>query len=154
MKNRHSIIRIALFWLLMVMTNIALSQTTENCDIKITSPSIDGAKVEIDGAVAGTATIPDGYYLWVLVHRILPYKKQGVWWPQSDADINEKGEWSSWVTYGEAKDVGHEFEIAIIVVDKTEHLKLQAYVNDGDFTKNRKMPPTKCPPVYRTVRKN
>ncbi len=153
MKNKHLKLKILLCCVFTGMTVVAFSQPTENCEVKIITPSVEGAIVYVDGPVTGTASIPDGCYIWALVHRSLPYKKQGVWWPQSDADIN-KGEWKGWVTYGQDQDIGHEFEIAIIVVDKTEHLKLQAYVNNGDWSKNVKMPTTKCPPIIRTVRKN
>lgn len=153
MKNKLSIFFIALFCLLGMTINV-LSQTTANCNIFISTPSIDGASVQVGGEVSGTATIPNGCYLWVLVHRSLPYKRQGVWWPQSDADINSDRNWSSWVSYGQDIDVGHEFEIAIIVVNQVEHLRLQSYVNAGDWSRNIKMPPTICPPVIRTVRKN
>ncbi|HEX6427602.1 MAG TPA: hypothetical protein VF008_07960, partial [Niastella sp.] len=113
-----------------------------------------GENVEEEGAVNGTASISDGSYLWVLVHRTLPYKKQGVWWPQGDGEVSKEKKWSGWLTYGNKNDVGHEFEIAVVIVDQTEHLKLQAWVKAGDSNNPITMPTSTCPPVIRVVKKS
>lgn len=114
---------------------------------------MDGESVEEDGAINGKASIPHDYYLWVLVHRTLPYKKQDRWWPQGDSEISSEGKWDVWVTYGNPKDIGHEFEIAVIIVDRTEHLKLQAWIKTGDLNNPISMSKTICPPVIRVVKK-
>lgn len=73
-----------------------------------------GAAVAGRGWVEGSAVIPPGTHVWVLVHRA----GLADWWPQGEA----KGEaWRTEVRYGEPRDCGSEFEIAAVVVGEATH---------------------------------
>lgn len=104
--------------------------------------------------VTGTATIPDGNHLWVLTHRI---DFDDVWVPQSEARIDPKThQYKARVQFGERRDIGQDFEIALITVNEAEHIGLRNYRRDamknGDW-KPVDMPPTTSPPQVRKVTK-
>ncbi len=133
-----------------------LSQSESIIDVKITDPIRDGFGVGKTMDVKGTATIPSGNYLWVLVHRVEGFKN--VWWPQNEAEINPiTKKWEVHIVFGGLQDIGFDFEIAAIVVDKKEHLKLQEYRNrammSGDW-RPIPLPSIVTTPTYRRVRKS
>ena len=104
--------------------------------IDILKPSQDDFEVGIGADVAGTAYIPDNDYLWVLLHRTKGFKK--VWWPQGEAEIDPKTKaWELHVNFGQPQDIGYEFEIAVITVNKEEHEQLEKYwfqaMKSGDW---------------------
>lgn len=124
------------------------------CVVTISSPT-PGQTVGSDGDVVGTATIPPGQYLWILAHRTGLQK----WWPESGgaASVNS-GPWQAAVTYGEPRDIGHDFEVAAIVVESNENARLVAWVEKADQT--GAYPPVSfpavtgaCPVTRVTVRK-
>jgi len=85
--------------------------------VRITAPE-SGATVGETGEVEGSATLPDGSHLWVLVHR----KDLGTWWPQAGGAASvADGRWRVAVKYGEPRDAGFQFEIAAVVVPDTVH---------------------------------
>ena len=96
-----------------------LGRLGQSAQIRIDSPK-RGEPVKETGIVEGTAALPPGASLWVLVRREgLP-----AWWPQGDgpAPVNQ-GRWRALVKYGEKHDEGHTFEIcAIAVRQPTEEL--------------------------------
>lgn len=131
--------------------NIASAQ----CEIVVTEPMTDGIEVGKTYLVKGTAVIPDDTYLWVL-SRSEDY--EGFWWPQSQGKI--KGANNTWkvkVTFGEADDIGSDFDIAIAVFPRSSHLKLKAYrknaMKSGKWDPIE-MPPVSCPPVRKYVSKS
>ena len=91
----------------------------QSAQIHVDSPK-RGEPVKETGVVEGTATLPPGASLWVLVRREgLP-----AWWPQGDGPVpvNQR-HWRALVKYGEKYDAGHAFEIcAIAVRQPTEEL--------------------------------
>ena len=98
---------------------VLLGRLGQHAQIRVDSPK-QGEPVKETGIVEGTATLPPGASLWVLVRREgLP-----AWWPQGDgpAPVNQ-GRWRALVKYGEKHDEGHTFEIcAIAVRQPTEEL--------------------------------
>ena len=83
--------------------------------VNITDPSIDGYRVGREYDVKGTAHIQAGQYLWVLCHR----RGLPLWWPQSDASIDPvTNQWIVTVAFGEAEDIGRDFEIMTIIVNR------------------------------------
>lgn len=68
--------------------------------------------------MSGTAALPAGSGLWVLVHR----KGIGGWWLQgrAAAEISD-GRWEVAVAYGEPQDTGFDFEIAALIVGPATH---------------------------------
>src|ERR1019366_6274791 len=109
---------------LLVFTGVVTCATVlaqEKCEIAITFPGADG-KVGAEDTVKGKArNLPNGAHLWVLTHR----KGIGLWWPQGGGEgAIEKGEWNVFVTFGEARDQGRQFEILAVVVDEPTHANL------------------------------
>jgi hypothetical protein len=99
----------------------ANSSLRDTLFVKITDPSSDGFRVDREYDVTGTAQIPSGQYLWVLCHR----KGLPQWWPQNSATIDPiTNKWLVTVNFGEAKDIGKDFEIIVIAVDQQEHARL------------------------------
>ena len=98
---------------------VLLRRLGQSAQIRVDSPK-QGEPVKETGIVKGTATLPPGASLWVLVRREgLP-----TWWPQGDgpAPVNQ-GRWRALVKYGEKCDVGHAFEICAIAIRRpTEEL--------------------------------
>lgn len=124
--------------------------------VAITVPERDGIEVRKEMDVKGTASIPSGNYLWILVHRIKGFKR--VWWPQNEADIDTVSKkWEVHVVFGGPQDVGYDFEIAAIVVNEQEHLQLLDYwqkaMKSGDW-RPILMPPTVTAPTKRRVKKS
>jgi len=124
-------------------------------NVEITVPERDGVQVGKDMDVMGTADIPSGSYLWVLVHRVKGFKN--VWWPQNEAEIDPiTKKWEVFVVFGGPQDIGYEFEIAVIVVNEKEHSNLQNYRNKAmsiGYWPPISMPLTTSAPVIRRVKK-
>jgi hypothetical protein len=121
--------------------------------VKFTAPARDGVKVGKELDVKGTADVPSGNHLWILVHRTKGFKT--LWWPQGEGEIDPVSKaWEVRVVFGGSQDVGQDFEIAAITVDNQEHLKLQEYLENA-MTSGKwlpiKMPPLTSAPQYRKV---
>lgn len=147
---KKNVFRFLMVFALIAITNIAYSQENKY-EIQITVPERDGMQIGKSLDVEGKALIPEGEFLWVLVHRVKGFNY--VWYPQGEGEINsENKEWEVTVNFGELQDIGYEFEIAVIVVNDMEHRKLFKYMEDamtsGDW-KPIKMPPTQTAPIYR-----
>lgn len=128
---------------------------TDNCSVHILEPR-SGALVEGSGIVEGSAVLPGKSYLWILAHR------RGLegWWPQSGGPAYvDKSRWKVPVSYGGHQDIGHEFEIAALVVGQASHELWTDWVKQVKETET--FPPVRIPPAkfvlaeaYRTVKKN
>ncbi|HKY06023.1 MAG TPA: hypothetical protein VJQ56_14100 [Blastocatellia bacterium] len=131
------------------------AQTEAQFLVTFTEPARDNIRVGREMDAKGTASIPSGNHLWVLVHRVKGFAN--VWWPQGEAVVDPTTkEWDVHVVFGGTQDIGYEFEVAAITVNKQEHLKLQAYLENAQTSGNWppiKMPPTTSAPVYRRVLK-
>jgi hypothetical protein len=154
MRARMSVKVLSIVFLLVFFLGVGVSSYTQ-IQVKITIPERDGIQVGKEMTVEGTASIPRGTYLWVLVHRIKGFKYD--WWPQNEAEIDPvTKKWSVDVVFGGPQDIGYDFGIAAIVVDQKEHLKLMNYrgnaMRTGDY-RPIGMPPTQVAPVIRTVKK-
>jgi hypothetical protein len=139
----------------LLLCSFMLAQNKVNY-IKITDPSRDGIDVKSSYDIKGKAQIESGTYLWALVHRIKGFKK--MWWPQGECEIDPKSkEWEITVHFGNANDIGFEFEIAIININQKEHKNLEAYWSKAMQTGNWypiKMPPAIIAPQYIKVIKS
>jgi hypothetical protein len=112
-------------FLLSAGTPSAVAQSAATCEVKISTPR-PGDQVGKDGRVRGTATIPNGTYLWVLAHM---KDLAAEWWPQGGrpAVIDPHGEWVIISGYGRAEDVGQQFEVVAVVVDANTNTHLRAW---------------------------
>ena len=129
------------------------AQEEENFEVTIEEPR-DGLEVGLIVTVKGTATIPSGTHIWVLARRV---DFDGFWWPQGEGRINPTTQkWRATATLGEPQDVGWDFDIAVIVVDEENHIKLGDYrrnaMRTGDW-RPIEAPPTVTPPLIRTLTK-
>lgn len=102
--------------------------------ISITSPA-KNSSVGREVIVKGTASIPGGHYVWVLVRR-KDFKP--LWWPQREAEVDlTTAEWSAVAFLGGPQDIGWEFDIGAIVVSRKAHAKLRDYwikaMQSGDW---------------------
>jgi hypothetical protein len=126
---------------LLLGSSAALAQEAVRCQVAITTPQ-PGDKVGKEGKVRGTATIPRGAYLWVLVHM-----KDLVtdWWPQGNHATfiaPGGGKWVIIARYGRAKDIGEEFEVAAVVVDANTNAQLLDWFKTA---KEKDYPPIEFP---------
>ena len=128
----------------------------ERFDVKMTHPP-EGGKVGKEVIVQGTAAIPNGHYLWVLARRI---DFAPLWWPQRPAPLEEptthKQKWQATAVFGGPQDVGWEFDVGVITVDKEGHRKLMEYwktaMRTGDW-RPIEIPPVTSPPRIVKVKK-
>jgi len=156
MKRRLSVKVLSIVFLLVFSLGVGFSVYGQTpIKVKITVPEMDGIKVGMEMDVKGTATIPSGNYLWILAHRIKGFKR--VWWPQGEAEIDPVSKkWEAHAVFGGPQDIGYEFEIAAIVVNESEHSKLQNYwtkaMSSGHWPPIP-MPPTVTSPEIRKVKK-
>ncbi|WP_447971557.1 hypothetical protein [Nitrospira sp. M1] len=123
--------------------------------VDIIEPSGEGQKVGMSAAIKGTAVMPQDNFLWILVHRIRGF--EDLWWPQGEVRVNAKSStWIKNVRFGEERDIGYQFEIAVITVGKAEHERLNRFiflVKQTGHSNPITMPSTTSPPEYRIVKK-
>lgn len=123
-------------------------------NLTITDPAQAGAEVGLSKAVKGTASIPSGCHVWVLIS---PEDFDGQWWPQGEGVVNPKTRgWTVRVNFGQKDDVGRTFSVAAIVVDDQEHIKLKDYRKTAIANKDWPsidMPPTVGAPQIIEVKK-
>lgn len=121
--------------------------------ITITHPR-NGSEVERDTIVKGTASIPGGYYVWVLVRR---YDFAPLWWPQREVKIDPKtNEWRATAIFGGPQDIGWDFDIGVIVVNEDGHRELMNYWTRAMKKRDWRpiqIPATSSPPYLLRVRK-
>ena len=144
-----------LFFLIFSLSIAELSFGQPVIQIDVHEPSKDGQEVGMRTMVKGTAIIPKNNFLWILAHRIKDHEDS--WWPQGVIEIDPQNPtWTKYVRFGEERDIGYQFEIAVITVAKEEHEKLNRYwfmVKNTGRSNPIKMPPTTSPPTYRIVKK-
>lgn len=115
----------------LVSVNLSIGTSlspAQECSIEIRSPR-QGDQIGRQGMVRGKAAIPEDAYLWVLVHII---GLRG-WWPQGggSAELIDD-EWEVLAFYGQARDVGNDFDIAVAVVDTDTNSRLEKWVENGN----------------------
>ena len=106
-------------------------------EIKVTNPN-QGSNVayyiRVDGTISGG--LPIGQYMWILVNpRALPNQ----WWPQGGRPVNPtKGQWSGEATLGGGpdKDIGNEFDIAVVLVNEIDNERLKNWVIETNKDRN------------------
>lgn len=101
---------------------------------EITNPEFDGHNVGRSMRVEGTAKLPNHLNLWIFSHRS---DYEDVWYPQGEVtpDMTTRN-WKRLVHFGNSDDIGEEFEIIAIVVDKVAHAQLKAYWKQAMKTGN------------------
>ena len=121
--------------------------------LSILSPA-DGAVAGREVVVKGRAQLKTGDTAWLLARR---QDFDPVWWPQRAISVDPRtGEFSVSGTLGEAADVGHGFDVAVVTVDAAGHQLLNDYrtnaLTSGEY-KPIRLPNTTSPPRIVKVRK-
>jgi len=135
MNTLKSVGRISLAVALASTLTMAGQETrsqSNKCLIEIGFPGPD-AKVGANGDVKGTLkSAPPGTHLWLLAHR----KGLGLWWPQAGGEVKvaRDGEWVGFITYGEDRDQGREFEVIAVIVDEPTHANLSKWITQAEAT--------------------
>lgn len=155
MNKRNFCLRHILILILMAGTHEIQrghAQTAE-FDVKITYPQ-NGSEVGREVNVQGAASIPTGNYVWLLARRV---DFAPLWWPQRQAKIDLRTQkWQAVANLGEPRDIGWEFDIAVITVSAAGHKELMDYwvkaMTTGDW-KPIQIPATTSPPRILRVKK-
>lgn len=117
-------------------TSTAAATTTGAiaCDrvgLHITSP-VGAAPVKATEIASGDVSgLPSGAHLWLLARRsdFAP-----LWWPQREV---QGPKWSAEVAFGMRRDAGFEFDLAAVVLDAKEQVRIENYwtnaMNTGDW---------------------
>lgn len=89
----------------------------------------DGSKVQDTALVEGTAELPPGHHLWILL-GIAGTKD---WWPQGGGEAELLGSsWEVFVRFGrEGQDWNTKFRIAAVVVSPSVHTQLERWVTSS-----------------------
>ncbi len=147
---RVSILTIAFLWCLS-FTLFAQPSST----VTVLEPAQNGEEVGMYMQVKGTAILPKNHFLWILAHRI--DDQENSWWPQGEVEVNpQNATWTQKVKFGEERDIGYQFKIAVIILAQDEHDKLSRYwfmVQKTGKSNPIMMPPTTALPTYRIVKK-
>jgi hypothetical protein len=142
-STRFALVVVALALFVTVARAERLASSTDtSCSVAIVSPEA-GEMVGRQRVVSGTATIPPGGHLWVFAH----IKGLYGWWPQGggEAEVVD-GTWDVMTFFGQAHDIGAQFDIAAAIVNDSINQDLEAYVERsaraGDW------PPIRLPNVF------
>jgi hypothetical protein len=101
------------------------------CETAIETPEA-GATVGAGGMVTGTARVPSGGHIWILLHPPIPGNQ---WFPQEPVSLRaDDGTWSALVYYGTQDDIGREFEIAAVVVTSSTSAAFEGWLRSGRTT--------------------
>jgi len=126
---------------------------TPQVTVAITEPR-EGANVGRDVTVRGTASVPGGQNVWLVIRRT---DFDPFWW--TVAVIHPKagtGQFDIKGTVGEANDVGSDFDVAVITVTEQAHQELLEHFAENlrtrTFTPIR-LPATTSPPRIIKVHK-
>jgi hypothetical protein len=117
-----SLIVVFLFILLVALAPVPAQSDAFECAIRILEPR-PGQEVASRIKVEGTASIPDGYHLWVFARRS---DFQPLWWSQGEGTVDAKtGKWSAFATLGVPEDVSYDFDLTVAIVVREQYLQLR-----------------------------
>jgi len=111
---------------------IAAAQEMVNpCTVQIANPQ-SGDRVQAEANISGLArNIPAGAHVWLFAHR----RGLGLWWPQGGgaAQIRD-GRWQVYVTFGQTRDSGSDFEITAAVLSDAGNADMNNWVKRAEDT--------------------
>lgn len=126
------IIRTATAMLLAGSLWTAVAQDKPNsCGVEFTTPQ-SGDRVAGEGNVSGSAkNLPPGAHVWVFAHR----RGLGLWWPQGGGAAKvQEGKWLAFVTYGQSRDLGSDFELTTAVLGDTSDADMNNWIKRAEET--------------------
>jgi hypothetical protein len=150
--NMHTTRSITLMIFLLSPSFVALEQQpSESCRAEFTDPK-QGDTVSNDGNAKGTATVAPGKHLWIFAHR----RGLALWWPQGGGPAQlENQKWVAFVTYGQDRDRGSEFELAAIMLEEKDHADMlnvvKRYEERGEYPGVRLPPHARDCPMTKIV---
>ena len=120
--------------------------------VAIQAPA-DGSSAGTEVTIKGNARLKAGEFLWLVARRS---DFEPVWWPQRGLTPNAAGDFAATATLGTARDIGYQFDVAVITVDAAGNQQLTDYrtnaLTNNDY-KPIRLPATTSPPRIVRVRK-
>jgi hypothetical protein len=110
----------------------AVAQEKSNpCIAEFTTPQ-SGDRVAGEGDVSGSAkNLPAGSHVWVFAHR----RGLGLWWPQGGGAAKvQDGKWLAFVTYGQNRDLGSDFELTVAVLADAADADMNNWIKRAEET--------------------
>ena len=123
-------VTILILMLLAPWTGFA-QQKTNACSINLVSPQ-NGDRVSSEANATGSAKdLPPGTHVWIFAHR----QGLALWWPQGGgaAQIRD-GRWTVFVTYGQPRDMGSDFEVTAAVLGDRASAELDNWMTRAEHT--------------------
>jgi len=121
--------------------------------VTIQAPA-DGSSAGAEVSIKGNARLKAGEFLWLVARRS---DFEPVWWPQRALTPNAStGDFAGTATLGTARDIGYQFDLAVITVDAAGNQQLTDYRTNALTTNDYKpirLPATTSPPRIVRVKK-
>ena len=111
------------------------------CTVNITSIK-EGDQVGASATIKGTATHPVDGYLWIMARKT---SMGNQWWPQAGGAVEtgqRNGDWEAEVFFGRSSDVGSNFDVAAVVVNRQTSTELTKWFSTA---KELDYPPIRFP---------
>ena len=145
------------YTILMLLATVIIPYVQAEPPAKVTiSDPKNGAEVGKGTKVIGTAAVPPGEHLWLLVHNSNK-TPLGYSYPQGEVEIDDETQvFAKYIQCGEASDIGDNFKILVITVNEQENARLHEALKkmaDSGIWKYIKIPRTTSVPVSRKVTK-
>ena len=130
-----------------VVTATAAQVSSQASSVVTIQAPVDGSGAGAEVTVKGTAKLKPGDFLWLVARRS---DFEPVWWPQRPLALDPKtGQFAGSATLGNVRDVGSQFDIAVITVDAAGNQQLTEYrtnaLTTGEYKPTR-IPSTTSPP--------
>ena len=128
------VVRMVITMLLAASLWTAVAQEKANsCRVEFTTPQ-SGDRVAGEGDVSGSAkNLPPGAHVWVFAHR----RGLGLWWPQGGGAAKvQEGRWRVFVTYGQSRDLGSDFELTTAVLSDAADADMNNWIKRAEETGN------------------
>ena len=109
----------------------AAQEKANSCSVEITSPQ-SGDRVSGEGDATGSAkNLPPGAHVWIFGHR----RGLGLWWPQGGGAAQVRdGKWRVFVTYGQNRDLGSDFELTTAVLADADDAAMNNWIKRAEET--------------------
>ena len=112
-------------------TGAAQEKNNTTCSVNFTTPQ-SGDRVAGEGDASGLAKdLPAGAHVWIFAHR----RGLGLWWPQgAGAAKVREGKWRAYVTYGQNRDLGSDFELTTAALSDADDADMNNWIKRAEDT--------------------
>jgi hypothetical protein len=139
-RRSSSLVPLCAFFLFAVA---AQGQTVPSTACTVTITSIkEGDQVGASATIKGTARHPVDGNLWILARKT---SMGNQWWPQAGGAVEigpRNGEWEAEVFFGRPSDIGSNFDVAAVVVNRQTSTELTKWFSTA---KELDYPPIRFP---------